>query len=624
MCGIAGYTSNSANNTPHDEQILSDMLARIYWRGPDSEGRFLSPQIALGMRRLAILDIEGGNQPFQDPVSGVTLVFNGEIYNYLELGASLRKKGYKIRSHCDTEVLLHSYLEYGQAFVDQLNGMFAIAVWDPRQKILLLARDHLGQKPLYYWTKGNELVFGSDLRSILAHPSTPDTLNKAALTDFLRYRHIPANSCIIKDIQQLPAGHLFIHQLDKESQQLCYWQPDFVPNPELDAINAIELFNQQWPKAVQRHLHSEVPLGAFLSGGIDSCLVVKEAVKLSPKLKTFSISFSDSAYDETVYAQQTAHMFGCEHHVIPFKASLEPLLKEWLQAYDQPFSDPACFPMLILAREARREVTVALTGDGGDELFAGYQRYRSAQLSRKLTRLPRPIRQHCAGAISAMGSLLPSHLSQRRLIDAVARRLALVQDDASDEYLQQFWCFNEQQLSDILAFPPTTSLKPVLKQTSPRLFVENMLKHDLENWLPDQMLVKIDRATMAHSLETRSPFLDRQIVELALQIPSKTHFQAGDTKHILRTTAAQQLPPSISRRPKQGFAVPVDRMLRNNSDYISDLFNSELPRHETLFNTNGILQYWKEHQRGLHNHGERLLSLIIFLNWYKNMFQPGF
>ncbi|MBF0369097.1 MAG: asparagine synthase (glutamine-hydrolyzing) [Magnetococcales bacterium] len=611
MCGIAGY----AGPTPNDPECLTRMLAPLIPRGPDEEGRFQIPGVSLGMRRLSVIDVAGGQQPVRHGATGVTLVYNGELYNHTELRDQLQKKGHQFHSQSDTEVLLSCYMEYGLGCVDHLNGMFAAAIWDPRENQLILLRDHLGQKPLYYWHDGEHFVFGSDLRALAAHPHFPEDLDPEALTGYLLLRHVPAPRTLYKGVRVLPPGHLLIRNQDGSIRQEAYWQPRFQPDHTMDLAAAVAQFKELWPRVIERHLISDVPLGAFLSGGIDSSLVVAQAAQKTAQFKTFSIAFKEQAFDETNHAREVAQLFGTDHEVFHFEsATLSQLLSGWGAAYDQPFSDPALFPTLMLAQETRRQVTVALTGDGADELFAGYQRYRSTVLGRQLLAIPGPIRQGAAGVLSALTPLLSAASPSRRYLDAVARRLKLVEPDLDQEYQRQFYSFDDETLAAIMPHPAQLPAPPI-DQNHPAGLLAALLTRDLQGWLPDQMLVKTDRATMAHSLEARLPFLDREVVELAQRIPPKLHWGKKNIKNVLRQAAEEILPPHLAQRPKHGFGVPVDRWLRENREQVEALLSQGAQSYGEFLDPAGIQNVWQAHRSNRQNHGERLLNLLILFAW---------
>lgn len=612
MCGIAGWLGPGAGNDP---AVLDRMLETLRLRGPDEDGRFEAPGVALGMRRLAILDLAQGGQPRVDPKSGTRLFYNGEIYNHRELGRELTVLGHVLRGSSDSEVLLHAWLEWGADCLPRLDGMFSFSLWQPASRTLYLARDRLGQKPLYYWHQGHAdggtLLFGSDLRALLAHPLTPRDIDPIALAEYLRLRHVPGPMTMLRDVRQLPPASLLTWTQNTRPELRRWWQPQYRPDPRLDLGGAVESFEAIWPDVIRRHLISDVPLGAFVSGGIDSGLVVAEASRQMPGFKTFSIAFPDPAFDETPHALATARALGCQHHVFPFDAPFEVLLTEWVRAYDQPFADPAAFPSLILAREARRHVTVALTGDGGDELFAGYQRYRSTLLGRRLAGVPEPLRRAGAVLLGQAARALPTVAASRRWLDAVSRRLRLVQADVAREYVSQFWTWEQAQLEELLASPPA----PPAPTLPGGALLPALLRYDLTHWLPDQMLVKTDRATMAHSLEARLPLLDNAVVDLALRIPADVHLAGNRLKAVLRAAAARRLPAELAARPKHGLAVPVDALLRTHEKLVTELLVSGSAGRPELLSAAAVVSMWRAHRTARANHGERLLSLVLLFSW---------
>ncbi len=620
MCGICGFIDDDPTAAYRPAQVLSAMLDTLVNRGPDDVGRYVQQGVHLGMRRLAVIDLQTGRQPIIDPDSGVVIVYNGEVYNYRALYTELRRRGHEFTTSSDTEVVLKAYLEYRLDFISRLNGMFAFALWDPRRRRLLLGRDRFGQKPLYFYYRNHRLVFGSDLRTLLKHPLVNPTLNHQALSDYLMYRHVPGPDTLIASVTQLPPGHLGILQQTGQTHNRLrlqrYWKPRYRPATGMTLAEASERFADHWKNAVRAHLVSDVPVGAFVSGGIDSSLLVAEAAMHAHELRTYSIGFDDPAFDETVYARQVAERFGCRHRVIPFRESLETLIRLWKTSYDQPFADPASFPLMILAREARPEVTVCLTGDGADELFAGYQRYRSLLATRRLRRLPRLFPAVAGVMLETLAALFPTASHRHRYCQAVGRRLRLVDPDISREYLNQFHTFSVAMLRKLLDKDRRRTRCAAIDADDP---LPSVLLYDLQHWLPDQMLVKSDRATMGFSLEARLPFLDNELVDFALSIPSRLHLQPACSKAVLRTACAARLPESICQRRKQGFQIPIDRWLRTESGYITDLIDDGLTGHAGLFDAGYIRSLLAAHLKGRRNHGERLLTLALFFAWSKEL-----
>ena len=617
MCGICGFISKQQASPEQHQHDLGDMLDKIYNRGPDDIGSYHKPPAHIGMRRLAIIDIQGGHQPLIDQPSGISLVYNGELYNYRELKQSLVKNNNQFYTESDTEVLLQSFLKYKQDCWTQFNGMFAVALWEPKTQVLTLARDRFGQKPLYYIQLPGFFAFASDIRSLLAHPSIPFELDNKLIPHYLQQRHVPGPNTLIKHIKQLAPGHYLTLNSVHEISIRRYWSPEFVPDQEMTINDFESQFNQIWPKAIDRHLLSDVPVGGFLSGGIDSSLIAQQASKLKSDFKTLSIGFDDPAFDESHWTQQIATLCGCEHQVFQFSGTLSSMLELWGKAYDQPFSDPASFPLLLLCQQARKQMTVALSGDGADELFAGYQRYKSLLLSAKIRKFPKPLRAAGNSVLKTLSRLLPAQHKARRYLDAVSRRLSLVDGDIYHEYLKQFNLFDDEALTNILVkenFKHTASLDTKYPSILP-----NLLEHDLTHWLPDQMLVKTDRASMGVSLETRLPFLDNDIVDLALRTPHKLLIRDKQLKFALRSVASHTLPVAISQRAKHGFTVPVDQWLRDEADWVQDMIGSGLNQTQGLFKSTHVQLMLEQHFGLRHNHGEPILTLLLFFVWHKNM-----
>ncbi len=615
MCGICGFVLKTTHSKQASLDDLNAMLKRLEFRGPDERGIFENSPTYLGMQRLSIIDRENGKQPLIDEISGVSLVYNGELYNYLELRKTLEKLGHRFRTDSDTEVILKAYLQYDSKCVDYFNGMYAFCLWDPRINSLYMARDHLGQKPFYYINTNKLFAFASDIRSLLAHSLINEKINQSQIKSYLQNRHVPGPNTLVSSIYQLPPGHHANYSDAKGINQRPYWQFQFKPNTNLHLDEFKDKFNALWPEVIKRHLVSEVPLGGFLSGGIDSSLIAIEAAKQSSSFSTFSIGFKDKNFDETAYAQQVANKIGCPHTVIQFEDSFENLLNAWSRAYDQPLSDPAVFPTLSLARESRKQITVALAGDGADELFAGYQRYYSMLIAKNIRKIPAPLRALLSYLFAIKAKLFLSHSAPRRWLTAVSRRLKLMQNNPELEYMSQFHLFNHNELKQILKSqsPPLT----YENQFTQNHIVHNMLQHDANHWLPDQMLVKTDRATMAYSLELRLPFLDRQMIELATELPVNLLINKSKLKYGLRQIASLHLPKSISLRAKHGFAVPIDSWIREDSSFVRDLYAQACVENQDIFNPGILKIYWDQHIKRTHNHGEKLLTLLLFFLWRK-------
>ncbi len=617
MCGICGFITRQAQDPEQHQSVLSMMLEQLIQRGPDDVGSYHQGPAHIGMRRLAIIDINGGQQPLIDPGTGMSLVYNGELYNFQSLKKTLVQKGIHFSTLSDSEVVLQSFIAAQHQCWLAFNGMFAAALWDPNDQQLNLARDRFGQKPLYYIHQPGFFAFASDIRSLLAHPSIHFSLQTSSLPLYLQQRHVPGTQSLLQHIKQLAPGHYMTLNKNFELSIRPYWSPHFVPDEKMDSEQFNEQFTHIWPNVIQRHLLSEVPVGGFLSGGIDSSLIALQATQQKPDFQTLTVGFADPAFDESPWAQKIADYCACQHHHYQFSGSLASMLPLWSQAYDQPFSDPAAFPLLMLCQQARKKMTVALSGDGADELFAGYQRYNSLLLSNKIRILPAIIRNSGNALLKIIARLFPATYQSRRYLDAVTRRLSMISGDLYQEYVNQFHLFDDTFLNNILA----NAVKKDPQNMTPRNnhIIHNLLEHDLTHWLPDQMLVKTDRASMAVSLETRLPFLDNEIVDLALRTPHHLLIHKHQLKYSLRSMAANVLPMDISLRAKHGFAVPVDQWLRDDSELVQETIRDGLTQLSGLFHTKHIHNLLDQHFSRRQNHGEALLTLLLFFVWHKNM-----
>ncbi len=621
MCGICGFITKQKAEPEIHQSALSAMLERIIHRGPDESGVYHSTPIHMGMRRLSIIDIQGGHQPLHDSntnsENGTSMVYNGELYNYRELKKDLLQNEVNFSTSSDSEVVLQSFIHFKNRCWNQFNGMFAVALWEPKQQQLTLARDRFGQKPLYYIHRPDFFAFASDTRSLLAHPAVQFSLQHDVIPLYLQHRHVPGAQTLIKDIKQLAPGSYMTVNRNFDVTIRRYWHPEFKIDPDMTINNFQEQFGQLWPTVIQRHLLSDVPVGGFLSGGIDSSLIALEASKQKANFQTLSIGFTDPDFDESQWAKKIADFCGCQHQLFNFSGTLSSMLELWTKAYDQPFSDPACFPLLALCEHARKNMTVALSGDGADELFAGYQRYNSLLLSNKIRKLPAFLRNSGGALLGLLAKLFPAKHKTRRYLDAVNRRLSLINGELYQEYLNQFQLFDDATLDQVLL--KTNQHKDIFGETKNPHMVHNLLEHDLNHWLPDQMLVKTDRASMGVSLETRLPFLDNEIVDLALRTPHHLMIHKRQLKYSLRSVAANTLPAEVSQRRKHGFAIPVDQWLRNESDWVQDIIRDGIAQSPDLFHFDYVQKLLKLHFSNRQNFGEPLLTLLLFFVWQKNL-----
>ena len=646
MCGIAGFLGSPG---ARGENALRDLAegaaAQLALRGPDDEGIWLEPAagIALVFRRLAIIDLsQEGHQPMASACDRYRMVFNGEIYNYLDLRAELEAAGERFRGHSDSEVLLAGIVRWG--FVQALqraNGMFAIALWDRETRRLSLARDRMGQKPLYYGRIGKDLVFASELKALRHHPDFEAALDPGALSLFLRHGYVPAPHCIHPGLRKLPPGHWLELAAESDPEAVApevYWslaevardgQASPLASNEAEALQSLDELLRD---AVRLCLVSDVPLGAFLSGGIDSSTVVAlmQAQSARP-VRTFSIGFEERGYNEADYAAEVAAHLGTDHSaltVTPREAqSVIPALP---RIYDEPFADVSQIPTYLVSRLARETVTVSLSGDGGDELFGGYDRYR---LAAGLCRWPAPLRRLAAGAIGALpvaaweglfrvaGGLLPERHRDGQAghrLHKLARVLAAEGPAELYRRLTSLW----QEPGLLLPGVTEPATLAARRQDWPRLgsFTEQLFLLDSLDYLPDDILVKLDRASMAVSLEGRVPFLDHRIVELAWRLPLGLKLRDGRGKWLLRRLLARYVPERLFERPKMGFAVPIGAWLRGDlRDWAESLLDERALAQAGLLDAKLVRQAWQQHLEGRHNWQYQLWAVLMFEAWRRDL-----
>ncbi len=621
MCGIAGFI-NSEHGKQANERDLRRMCDVITHRGPDEDGYFVFDNVALGMRRLSIIDLSTGRQPITNEDKSIWIVFNGEIYNFPELRAELEAKGHQFRTKTDTETIVHAYEEWGTLCASKLNGMFAFAIWDNRRKQLFLARDRIGIKPLYYYADDKRIVFGSELKSLLQLPEVPREVDEKALDLFLTYEYVPAPYSILKGVKKLPQGHILVAKDGKiETQQ--YWE---VKYQECDKSQheLEEEFIELMRDAVKIRMIADVPLGAFLSGGIDSSTIVALMSQVaSRKVKTFSIGFENQSYNELEYAREIATHFGTEHQEFIIQPDILDLTDKLIHHLDEPLGDFSIFPTYLVSKMARRHVTVALSGDGGDELFGGYDTYVANQLDVKYRRkIPQFVREKMVAPMVGLlpptgkkkglvnkskrfveGSNLPPDLQHTRWMTFVAEheKQALY----SPEMLQ---ARNGCTAFDFMRgyFQKATSKDPLNRQ----LYV------DTKTYLCDNILVKVDRMSMATSLEARVPFLDHRVVEFAARVPGSMKMANGRTKILVKDALAKLLPQMITKRGKEGFSIPIKNWLKSElKPLMMETLAPEKIRADGFFQADMIERLIKEHLQNKENHSHRLWALMVFQIW---------
>lgn len=612
MCGIAGFID--ADLTYNEaEQLIDGMCKIIRHRGPDDQGVWVSDGVALGMRRLAIIDLTSGNQPIFNEDQSALVVFNGEIYNYRELQEELEKRGHRFRTHSDTEAIIHAYEEYGDDCVKHLRGMFTFALWDRRRQRLLAARDRFGKKPFNYYWDGKRLIFGSEIKSILV-AGIPREVNPIALDDFLVYQYVPAPNTLFKNVIKLPAAHILTYE-NGQINTRRYWELPFELTCDDDEVTAIERIRVLLKEAVQVRLMSDVPLGAFLSGGVDSSAVVGMMSQMMQEpVKTFSIGFEEDSYSELPYARQVAKHFGTDHHEFIVRPNLISVLPELAWAYDEPFADASMLPTYYVSKLAREYVTVVLSGDGGDEIFAGYTHYDREYVT---SHLPLPIR-----FLLGYGSvLMPDGMRGKKrlrsmLSDAANRRirsLATFPDNSrSSMYTQDYFAL-------VAEHNPFEQHLIECHQVQHLDGVTQLQFADVRMYLADDILVKVDKASMFNSLETRAPLLDQHLAEYVSSLSSTIRIRNGNLKYLLKKATSELLPPTILARRKQGFSVPIDHWFRGElSSYAYDLLDSSRARQRGIFNPDFIRHLLKAHtSTKLVNYSQAIWSLLCLELWFQ-------
>jgi asparagine synthase (glutamine-hydrolysing) len=631
MCGICGLHNLSLEPLAHPE-CIDRMSARLEHRGPDSHGKFELPHLALAIRRLSIIDLETGDQPLSNEAGDVTLVFNGEIYNYRELRQQLLDHGHQFRTRSDGEVIAHLYEEKGPDFVRELNGMFAIALWDARAKRLVLARDRAGEKPLYYWRREGTLVFGSEIKSLLEYPGISRALDPDAVMQFCFYGYFPTPRSVFEEIKKLPAAHRMI----VEGGELLvepYWRlQEFLRPPGLprvtkdeEAARTTELRERLRQAALSR-LVSDVPLGVFLSGGVDSSALVALMSELTPgNVNTFSVAFPEKNFNEEPYAQFVARHFQTRHHVVTAtEPSLQSALNSLVERLDEPVADPAVIPTYLMSKFARSEIKVALSGEGSDELFGGYPTYIGARLAQHYLRLPHFVRrqffERLRNVLPVSSGAVPVGLYLRRF-------LAHAERDPAERHEIWFGMFSPSELDQLFspewkapAPPSSVIFAPLARVLEGARFdepVSEMLYLDFRLYLEDNLLVKIDRASMACSLELRTPFLDHRLVEFAAGLPGSLKVRGFQLKSVFKKAVDKWLPHKIVYRQKRGFSVPIARWLREElRPLVGDLLREEKLKRQGVFNARFVNQLLQEHWSGRADHRKALWTLLSFQLWY--------
>jgi len=627
MCGICGIIN--FNGKPISQNLIQQMNNTLIHRGPDDEGYYFSqrlgssgqrigdrPSVTLAHRRLSIIDLDTGHQPMSNEDGTVWIVFNGEIYNFIKLRKKLIKKGHQFCTKSDTEVIIHAYEEYGTNCLKHFIGMFAFALWDEKNNMLFLARDRLGIKPLYYSILPNEFIFASEIKAIIKHPKIQKEIDWKALSDYLFYQYIPSPRTIFTQIKKLPPAHFMLIKKDRQIEIESYWDLKWEPDYSLTKQECIDETRKLLLQVVEDRLVSDVPFGAFLSGGVDSSAVVSAMTKImNIPVKTFTIGFKESKFNEAHYAKTLAKYLGTEHYQEIVKPNAIEILPELAHKFDEPFGDSSAIPTYYVAKLARKYVTMVLSGDGGDEGFAGYVRYLQALKEQILFDKKYPFFKKLSRLILPF---YPQNLRGRGSLERIL-------ETPLQRYFRSIQIFNFTQIQNLLSL----EIRKYLNDYRSEYFLEQFYKEDkfpdlisalqyldIKTYLPEDILVKVDRATMANSLEARVPLLDHRLLEFLARVPVNYKINGKTSKWILREAIKDWLPPRFLDRPKHGFAVPLAYWFRNNlGQFVKDRILGKRFFRRGFFHKDFIKKIIEEHQKGIRDWASRIWSLLMFDEW---------
>ncbi len=625
MCGIAGIASRDPERPVHAADLAA-MVRTLRHRGPDDAGQVALPGAGLGMRRLSIIDVAGGRQPFASEDGAVHLVGNGEIYNHRALRTELVSAGHAFGSGSDVEVALHAYEEWGTAFVERLHGMFALALWDARSRTLVLARDRAGEKPLYYARTPRGLLFASEIKALLVASDVSREVDLEALDEFLTYEYVITPRTIFAAVRRLPAAHSLVYR-NGELAVTRYWQAPATAGTAWRDDEAAAALRETLGRAVAGQMMSDVPLGAFLSGGIDSSAIVALMSEASRSggsaVNTFSMGFADGSYNELPHARRIAERFATRHREGEVVPNVVELFDRLIAHLDEPFADVSLFPTFLVSELARAHVTVALSGDGGDELFGGYDPYEADRLARRIAAaLPRP----ASRALAALAALLPPSEKKKGLVNRLQRFTAGLADAPPDIAHYRWMTYVSPAAKRRLYTPAlrnalagTDVYRPVrdaLRSAGTDDLLNRQLYTDLSIYLADDILVKVDRMSMAASLETRAPFLDVDVMELAFSFPGRLKIRGRERKYVLKRALADALPASILGRSKEGFSIPMKNWLKRElAPLMHDLLSPARLRRRGWIEPDAVAARVAAHTAGRENHAHLLFSLMVLERW---------
>tara|TARA_Y100000780_G_scaffold231737_1_gene258647 strand:+ start:19828 stop:21726 length:1899 start_codon:yes stop_codon:yes gene_type:complete len=621
VCGIAGFSL--LNHPEGNEASLVKMGNAIYHRGPDAGGTYIDDSVGLCHRRLSIIDLsEAGNQPMFSGCGNYVIVFNGEIYNFLELRETLEQEGVVFNSHSDTEVILALYKKEGVECIHRLNGMFAFALWDKQQGQLFIARDRLGKKPLYYFSKDGRFAFASEIKALLTLENIPRKIRLDAVYDFFAYQYVPDPKSIFEDIHKLPPAHYMLVTKDGIKQRQ-YWDLSFT-HTSSDSIEdnkdkLLSLLNE----TTRQRMISDVPLGAFLSGGVDSSGVVALMANNSDKpVKTCTIGFDNKKYNEAEFAKEIAQKYNTEHHEFTVHQNVADRLEEIAQYFDEPFADPSLVPTFFVSELARKEVTVAIAGDGGDEMFAGYEKYAIDDIEKKLRdKFPKKVREKLFPPLAKLAGTIPLNIAKRAksLLNSLSQSPAMGFYITNSQMTDETWSkLVKPDVARALGnYHPSRITLDKYEEADGPDHLSKLLYTDIKTYLTGGILVKVDRMSMANHLEVRAPLLDYQIAEFAASIPSEQKFNEGIKKRILKEALVPFIPTDLLHRKKMGFSVPLAQWFRGELKLLSEKFivNADYGVFEYLEKSE-VMKLWHEHQSSKHDHGSILWSILMFQMWF--------
>jgi asparagine synthase (glutamine-hydrolysing) len=622
VCGIVGIVGNGGRQV--DEALLTQMCESIHHRGPDEDGYYINGPVGLAMRRLAIIDLKGGQQPIHNADSSAWIVFNGEIYNYRELREKLEKLGHRFYTDSDTEAIVHAYDQYGADCPKHLRGMFAFAIWDERREELFLARDRVGKKPLLYAEVNGQLLFASEFSALLLHPDISRDIEPDAIHYYLTFMCVPAPLTAYRAIRKLEPGHT-LRWRKGETRIERYWQPDFSKKIKISEEEAGERAIEILRESVRLRLIAEVPLGAFLSGGIDSSAVVAlMSQESSEPVKTFSIGFEEQDFSELHHARRVAEHVGAEHHEFIVRPRAMDVLPTLVEHYGEPYADSSAIPTYYVAKETRKHVTVALNGDGGDECFAGYERYAAMRLAERYHKLPGVLRDSFIGRTINM---LPSSEIRRSRVRDVKRFIRAASLPKVERYMRWVSVFDAETQAELYSdnfrretFNASAAqfLQPWFTKANGAGIVDAVLLADTMTYLPNDLLVKVDIATMAVSLEARSPFLDHHVIEFAASLPEGLKLRGLTTKYLLKRVLTRLLPAENLKRRKMGFGVPIGHWFRGEMQgFLRETLLSEKALKRGYFKPEAVTRLVEQHTSGTRDYAHQLWTLLMLELWFQ-------